>query len=80
MISQQKKPQQQKKTQTAASQLLDYLAMHPDATIRFYESDMVLHIHSDASYLSVSKAISHLGGIFYLGYKPQMKTTSMGLS
>jgi hypothetical protein len=24
-----------KKTQTAASQLLDYLATHPDATIRF---------------------------------------------
>jgi hypothetical protein len=33
------------KTQTAASQLLDYLATHPDATIRFYASDMVLHIH-----------------------------------
>jgi hypothetical protein len=39
------------KTQTSASQLLDYPATHPDATIRFYASDMVLHIHSDASYL-----------------------------
>jgi hypothetical protein len=47
---------------------LDYLATHPDATIRFYASDMILHIHSDASYLSVSKAIRRLGGIFYLGY------------
>jgi hypothetical protein len=56
------------KTQTATSQLLDYLVTHPDATIRFYASDMILHIHSDASYLSFSKARSHLGGIFYLGY------------
>jgi hypothetical protein len=55
------------KTQTATSQLLDYLATHPDATIRFYASDMILHIHSDASYLSVSKARSRLGGLFYLG-------------
>jgi hypothetical protein len=31
---------------------------------------MILHIHSDASYLSVSKAISLLGGFFYLGYNP----------
>jgi hypothetical protein len=31
---------------------------------------MILHIHSDASYLSVSKARSRLGGLFYLGYTP----------
>jgi hypothetical protein len=29
-----------------------------------------LHIHSDASYLSVSNARSHLGGLFFLGNKP----------
>jgi hypothetical protein len=52
------------KTKTAAGQLLDYLATHPDAKIRFQESDMILHIHSDASYLSVSKARSRLGGLF----------------
>jgi hypothetical protein len=55
------------KTQTSTSQLLDYLSTHPDATNRFYASDMILHIHSDASYLSVSKARSRLGGLFYLG-------------
>ena len=32
--------------------LLDYLVTNPDATIRYYASDMVLNIHSDASYLS----------------------------
>jgi hypothetical protein len=65
-----------KKTQTATSQILDYLATHPDATIRFYASDMILHIHSDASYLSVSKARSRLGGLFYLWYNPpQLRQT-----
>jgi hypothetical protein len=57
-----------KKTQTATSQLLDYLVTHPDAAIRFYASDMILKIHSDASYFSVSKARSHLVGLSYLGY------------
>ncbi len=32
--------------------MLDYLATHPDATVRFYASDMILNIHLDASYLS----------------------------
>jgi hypothetical protein len=56
-----------KKMKSAAGQLLDYLASHPDAKIRFQASDMILHIHSDASYLSVSKARSRLGVLFYLG-------------
>ena len=34
------------------TQLLNYLATHPDATIRYKRSDMVLWFHSDASYLS----------------------------
>jgi hypothetical protein len=42
------------KTQAATVQLLDYLETHPDATIRYHASDMIIHIHSDASYLSVS--------------------------
>jgi hypothetical protein len=55
------------KTQAAANQLLDYLATHPDATIRYHASNMILHIHSDASYLSVSNARSRLRGLFFLG-------------
>jgi hypothetical protein len=58
------------KTQAATNQILDYLATHPDATIRYHASDMVLHIHSDTSYLSVSNARSRLGGLFFLGNKP----------
>jgi hypothetical protein len=53
------------KMQAATDQLLDYLATHPDATIRYHASDMILHIHSDASYLSVSNARSRLGGLFF---------------
>jgi hypothetical protein len=36
---------------------------------------MVFHIHSDASYLSVSHAQSRLGGLFFLGNKsPEQET------
>jgi hypothetical protein len=31
---------------------------------------MILHIHSDTFYLSVSHACRILGGLFYCGYKP----------
>jgi hypothetical protein len=45
-------------------QLLDYLATYPDATIRFQASNMILNVHSDASYLSESEAHSHTCGHF----------------
>ena len=32
--------------------LLNYAATHPNSKIRYTASDMILHIHSDASYLS----------------------------
>jgi hypothetical protein len=66
------------KTQAAKNQMLDYLATHPDATIRYHASDMVLHIHSDASYLSVSNARSRLGGLFFLGNKSPEQDTKNG--
>lgn len=53
-------------TMKAANQLLDYAATHPDATVRFTASDMILHVHSDASYLSEAKARSRAGGLFFL--------------
>jgi hypothetical protein len=55
------------KTLKATVQLLNYAATHPDATVRFYKSDMILYIHSDASYLSEPKSCSRVGGYFYLG-------------
>ena len=54
------------KTKQACKQLLDYVATHPNATIRFIASDMVLALHSDASYLSEPKARSRAGGHHYL--------------
>jgi hypothetical protein len=37
------------KTDMSVNHMLDYCATHPDATIRFRASDMILNIHSDAS-------------------------------
>jgi hypothetical protein len=43
-------------TMDAAIHLLNYCATHPNATVRYTASDMILHVHSDASYLSVHGA------------------------
>ena len=56
-------------TKEAMHYFLDYCATHPNATIRFHASDMILKIHSDASYLSEPEAKSRAGGYFYLGNK-----------
>jgi hypothetical protein len=45
-------------TAEAAIHLLNYAATHPDATVRYHKSGMILHIHSDASYISEPKARS----------------------
>jgi hypothetical protein len=66
------------KTQAATNQLLYYLAPHPDATIRYHSSDMILHIHSDAYYLSVSNARIRLGGLFFCRDKPPQEDTLNG--
>jgi hypothetical protein len=68
------------KTQATTNQLLDYLSTHPDATIQYHASEMILHIHSDASYLSVSNARSRLGGRFFLGNKaPEQETLNRSI-
>lgn len=53
-------------TKQACKQLLDYVATHPNATVKYKASDMILAVHSDASYLSEAKARSRSGGHFYL--------------
>jgi hypothetical protein len=47
--------------------LLHYAASHPDAHITYYASDMRLISHSDASYLSETRARSRAGGFHFLG-------------
>jgi hypothetical protein len=54
----------------ALTQLLNYCATHPDATVRYVASDMVLHIESDASYLTATKARSRAAGYHYLSSRP----------
>jgi hypothetical protein len=53
-------------TMEKAKQLLDYLAMNPDATIWFKASDMILNVHSDASYNARSRPCGH----FFKGWSP----------
>jgi hypothetical protein len=50
--------------------LLNYCATHPDATVRFVACDMILHVESDASYLTAPKARSRAGGYHYLSNAP----------
>ena len=45
---------------------MNYAATHPDAVLTYRSSDMCLAVHSDASYLSESKARSRAGGHFFL--------------
>jgi hypothetical protein len=58
-------------TMEKAKQLLDYLATYPNATIRFRASDMIMNVHSDASYLSESDARSRACGHFFMGWTPK---------
>ncbi len=53
-------------TMEACTQLLNYAATHPNAVLQYTASNMILHIHSDALYLSETKARSCTGGYFYL--------------
>jgi hypothetical protein len=58
-------------TMEKAKQVLDYLATYPDATIHFQALDMIMHVHSDASFLSRSNARSRACGHFFMGWSPK---------
>jgi hypothetical protein len=57
-------------TMRGITHLLNYCATHPDAVVRFHASDMILHVESDASYLSEPKARSRAAGYYYLSDLP----------
>ena len=57
-------------TEARVDQLLDYVATKPNAKVRYHASDMILNIHSDASYLSETQARSRVAGQFFLGSTP----------
>ena len=47
-------------------QFLDYTSTQEEAVLTYHASDMILAIHSDASYLSKAKARSRAGGHFFM--------------
>jgi hypothetical protein len=57
-------------TMERAKQLLDYLATYPDTTICFHASDMIMNVHSNASYLLESDACSRACRHFFMGWFP----------
>ncbi len=63
------------KTMSRCIQLLDYLAGHSEAKVRFHASDMILNIHSDTSYLSEAKAHSRTCGHFFPGMDATRRQT-----
>jgi hypothetical protein len=50
----------------ANTSILNYLATQEDAVLSYHASNMVLAVHSNASYLSEPKARSRAGGHFFL--------------
>jgi hypothetical protein len=59
LASQQTKGTQ--RTAQDATKFLNYCATHPNATICYHPLDIILKVHSDASYNSEPQAHSHLG-------------------
>ena len=62
--SQQSKATEQ--TYNASLWILNYANSNPNATIRYTASDMILYVHSDTLYLSVTRARSRAGGHYFL--------------
>ena len=57
------------------SQVLYFVATHPNVTIRYCASNMILNVHSDALYLSKPCAQSRVAGHYFLGMQPQPHQT-----
>ena len=57
-------------------QFLDYAATQDDAILTYKASDMILAIHSDASYLSEPKARSRAGGHMFMAGDDEIPTNN----
>ena len=62
----QEKSKGTKSTLQALIHLLNYAALYSDAQVRFYRSRIIFHVHSNSSYLSLSKGHSRAGGHYFL--------------
>jgi hypothetical protein len=61
-------------TRAKAHMLMDYLHTYPNAIIRYYASDMILKITSDAAYLVQPKARSRAAVHYHLGWHRNDRT------
>ena len=68
IASQQAKPTEY--TRLKCERLLDYAATFQKTFVRFYASDMLLNVDTDAAYLVLPKSRSRIAGYFYLGNAP----------
>ena len=48
--------------------VLDYVNTYKKVRVRYYASDMILNVETDAAYLVLPKARSRLAGYFHMGY------------
>jgi hypothetical protein len=74
LASQQANPTEQ--TPALCKQFLDYMASQDKAVLTYKESNMVLAIHSDASYLSKPKARSHAGRDMFMAGRDNVPTNN----
>ena len=58
--------------------LLNYMTTYPNPKIRFYASDMILHVNSNAAYLVQPNVRSRYGGYYYLGSPNSTNNTLNG--
>ena len=60
----------------ACNQLLDYIATHPHGSLKFIVSNMILAVHTDASYFSEPNSKSHATGHFFFTHHKNPNTTN----
>ena len=47
------------------NQVLDYASTHPNTTIHYHASDMILMTDTDSAYLDILEACSFISGYYY---------------
>jgi hypothetical protein len=65
-----------KETLAHTNQLLDYLATQEDGVLTYNRSEMIMAVHSDASYLCKPKAKSRAGGNFFMSTNAEIPPTT----
>ena len=56
--------------------VLDFCATHPNPSIRFNASDIILHVDTDTAYLVLPGTKSRIAGYYYLTNRPPPTGTS----